>query len=334
MKKENEKTCDARGIDSARDLFMPHPLLRNAHLQTVVAYYCGYVPEPPSVTEIVSLDDGDAVTLEITTPTDWNKEQPTVLMLHGLCGSHNSSYLKRLTHKITREGARVVRMNLRNAGSGKGLARKSYHGGMSGDLETCIFRLYKKNPRSPLSVIGFSLGGSLLLKLLGENPSIHSFLKRAIVICPAISLESSSRRFEKLSNFFYRKNFLKSLKNQVLAQRELYPPNLLRSLRNCRSIYEFDDKFTAPYHGFKNAEDYYKKSSAVELIPYIRLKTHVLFAKDDPLVDCSLLKTEKIPENMEVLITETGGHIGFLGHPKKSHFRWMDYRILTWLELS
>ncbi len=327
------RTTDTSGI-SLNHSFIPHPLMKNGHLQTIIGNYYGQVEAPHSQRELVTLPDGDQISLEISTPNEWTQSCPTILMLHGLGGSHDSTYLKRLTHLVIEKGARAVRMNLRGCGSGKGLAKRGYHGGVSEDLKEVILTLNEKSPESPLSLVGFSLGGNVALKLLGEDTTIDSYLEKAIAVCPAISLEDSAIRFQKFSNSFYQRSFLRGLTDMVKEQKEMFPDELLQSLEHCKSLYEFDEIFTAPYYGFENVKDYYAKCSSKDLIPNITLKTHLLFAKDDPLVNGSLLSSEDLPDNIELIITKRGGHMGFLGNPKKSHFRWMDNQILTWLELD
>ena len=326
-------TTDTSGI-SLKHSFIPHPLIKNAHLQTVIANYYGQVEPPPSQRDLLTLPDGDQIALEISTPNEWTPNCPTILILHGLGGSHNSPYLKRLTYLIIEKGARAVRMNFRGCGSGKGLAKRAYHGGLSEDIKEVILSLNEKHPQSSLSLIGFSLGGGLTLKLLGEDTSIENYLEKAIAVCPAICLEDSAIRFQKFSNTLYQRSFLRYLTDIVKGQNETFSDELLQSLEQCKSIYEFDEIFTAPYYGFENAKDYYTKCSSKELIPNITVKTHILFAKDDPLVNGSLLNPDDLPDNIELIVTEKGGHMGFLGNPKKSHFRWMDHQILTWLELN
>ncbi len=326
------RITDTNGI-SMKHSFVPHPFLKNTHLQTIIGNYYGDVEDPLSQRELITLPDGDQISLEISTPDQWTQSCPTVLLVRGLGGSHDSTYLKRITHLVVEKGARAVRMNLRGCGSGKGLAKRGYHGGVSEDLKEVIHRVYEKYPLSPLSLVGFSLGGNITLKLLGEDTTINSYLEKAIAVCPAICLEDSSRRFQKRSNSFYQKSFLRGLTNMVKEQKEMFPDGLLESLESCKSLYEFDELFTAPHYGFENAKDYYTKCSAKDLIPNITLKTHILFAKDDPLVNGTLLDPKDLPDNIELIITEKGGHMGFLGHPKKSLFRWMDHQIMTWLEL-
>ena len=124
--------------------FHPHKLLKNAHIQTIVGCYHSPCPNPLSQSVPILLEDGDKIALEISTPKNWKQSSATVILIHGLAGSHESSYLKRLAHKMIDCGVKVIRMNLRGSGSGIGLAKKSYHGGLGSDIEEVI-RYLKKN---------------------------------------------------------------------------------------------------------------------------------------------------------------------------------------------
>lgn len=319
-------------VKTYRD-FHPYPYLSSPHLQSIFGYYFASVDNPESTTHLVHLEDGDQIALEISTPENWTPRSPTVLMVHGLGGSHESTYLKRLAQLTLEKGARAIRMNLRGCGTGKGFAKKGYHGGLSQDLKEVIVKLYEAHPLSPLSLVGFSLSGNTTLKLLGEDPHIHHYLERAVAVCPAISLEESSLRFKSFPNTMYQRSFLKTLVQTVKEQENEFPDGLLTSLQKCRSLYEFDELFTAPFWGFSDAKDYYTKSSSCHLIPNIKLNTHILFAADDPLIHFSHLDLQAIPSHVEVVITKHGGHMGFVGHPKKGPVRWMDHQIIHWLEL-
>jgi uncharacterized protein len=140
-----------------------HPLLTDPHLQTIVAAKVTFAREPLSTTCLVELPDGDRIALEVSTPTGWQPDDPTVVMLHGLCGCHRSPYMQRLARKLWRSGLRAVRMNLRGCGSGRGLARYPYHSGRSADVLAVLENLLQTTPQSPVTLIGFSLGGNIVL---------------------------------------------------------------------------------------------------------------------------------------------------------------------------
>lgn len=310
--------------------FRPFPFLKNPHLQTVLSTYSGKETAPPSFTQFISLSDGDVLVAEVSRAKDWTEENQTVLLVHGLAGSSESSYLIRLTHKFLAENKQIVRLNLRGSGKGEGLAHKPYHAGLSGDLYEVIKILNQSHPKSPLILIGFSLGGNMALKLAGEFLNLEPLLKKVIAICPPISLEDSARRFQERSNYFYQRSFLKYLRNIVRSKKQKFSQSLNQALLKCSSLYEFDNLFTAPFWGFENAKDYYNRCSSKAFISKITLPCHILFAKDDPLVNSNSLNEETLSSNIDLLITPYGGHMGFLGHPKYGAFRWMDEQILKW----
>lgn len=315
------------------DQFRPFPFLKNPHLQTIISVYFGNNSPPPSFTQFIPLSDGDLLAAEISTPKDWTEENQTLILVHGLAGSSDSPYLVRLSHKFLSENKQVVRLNLRGSGKGEGLAYKPYHGGLSQDLYEVIQILNQNYPKSPLILIGFSLGGNMALKLAGEFLNLEALLKKVIAICPSISLEDSAHRLQKRSNYVYQRSFLNYLKKIVQSKKQKFSQSLNHALLTCSSLYEFDDLFTAPFWGFKNAKDYYNKCSSEACIPKITLPCHILFAKDDPLVNSDCLKDSILPSNIDLLITPYGGHLGFLGDPKYGPFRWMDEQILKWINL-
>src|SRR5215467_14477290 len=163
--------------------FRPLPLLTNPHVQTLVAAKLAWSWEPPSVTRLVKLPDDDTIALEVSTPQGWQPDDQTVLLLHGLCGCHRSPYMQRMARKLLRCGIRAVRMNLRGCGSGRGLARSPYHSGQSADVLAVLESLQQACPRSPVTLVGFSLGGNISLKLAGELAAlVPANVRRVIAI--------------------------------------------------------------------------------------------------------------------------------------------------------
>src|SRR5579872_5882281 len=148
--------------------FEPFPYLENPHHQTVIGGLFNFPTEPPSQQKILALEDGDKISLEITSPEGWKPTDPTVILLHGLCGSHQSPNLVRMAKKLEPLGIRVIRYNMRGCGSGRGLARQVYHSGRSDDIFEVLKLLKQEWPDSPFLLIGFSLGGNIVLKLAGE----------------------------------------------------------------------------------------------------------------------------------------------------------------------
>ena len=314
--------------------FHPWLFLANPHLQTIVASQL-YVPlEPPSVTRLVPLPDGDHIALEVATPAAWQPEQPTVVMVHGLCGCHRSPYMMRLAYKLWRRGVRAVRMNLRGCGSGFGLARQPYHSGRSADVLCVLRALQQETPQSPTTLLGFSLGGNIALKLAGElQGTAATYLKQVIAVCPPADLAACSRLLGQPANRLYEQRFMRLLRAAVGARQRRFPDVPRVALPARLSLYTFDNIFTAPLCGFQDADDYYTRCSAAPLVPHITLPCRILFAADDPFIDATIFNTIDIPPNVQVIHTAHGGHLGFLGWPGRAGgYRWLDTVLLTWTD--
>lgn len=292
--------------------------------------------EPISRRKLVTLPDGDQISLEISKPENWMVHAPTVLLIHGLCGSHRSSYLVRMAKRLQSIGIRAVRMNMRGCGSGKGLAKEFYHAGRSDDVLEVLNVLKNEHPDSPITLLGYSLGANIALKLAGELQEGGSeVLNKVIAVSPPVNLLASVQMFDKPENAIYERRFSKELRDHVIElHRDSGKKTPLIVPKNLK-LFEFDHLFTAPQCGFANALDYYSKCSSASYVPQIQLPCQILFAKDDPLVCHSSLDGLPLPSNVQIYKTQKGGHLGFLGNPfKKPGFRWLDSLLLEWIQLA
>jgi len=289
--------------------------------------------DPPSEQKVVLLPDGDRVSLEITTPKGWKETDPTVLMVHGLCGSHKSPYLIRMVKRLEPLGIRSVRYNMRGCGSGRGLSKQIYHSGRSEDVFEAIKALKKEQPESPIILIGFSLGGNIVLKLAGElNDIATPFIDKVIAVSPPVDLYSSVLLIGDPINAIYEKYFYRLLRADVHYRhrkfRDLPRVKLPRNLK----IYEFDQIYTAPVCGFQSADDYYNKCSSIHLIGDIVIPCKILLAEDDPIVSSASLDGHILPANVSLFKTKKGGHMGYLASPKGGKgFYWLDSILLDWI---
>ena len=311
------------------DPFSPNLALRNPHLQTLLSYVLKREAEPLSTTQLIPLPDGDCLALEISTPKSWKLSDPTILMIPGTAGSHRSPYLVRLTNRLLEKNCRAIRLNFRGIGTGLGLAKKISHGGASDELLHVIKELNENFPDSPLSLIGFSLGGNILLKLAGEN-ELSQYLKKIIAVCPPLSLLDSSQRLTRLQNRIYQQSIVKAIIEIVESPKSQFSYKPKLPISNCKTLEEIDNLFTAPASGFSSAKDYYEKCSSLQFIPNITSPCHILFAQDDPLIDCSKINEIRLPQNIDLVQTRYGGHMGFLKNSIKNPF-WMDEQLLRWL---
>lgn len=314
--------------------FDPFPFVDDPHRQTIISSVFNFLFEPASERKIVQLPDGDKISLEITTPRDWKHTDLTVVLVHGLCGSHESPNMVRMAHRLEPLGIRTVRYNMRGCGSGKGLSKKIYHSGRSEDVFECLKVLKNEEPDSPIVLVGFSLGGNISLKLAGELGGLgKSFLSGVIAISPPVDLYSSIMRFAEPANAIYEKTFYRLLRADVHYRHNKFKD--LPSIRLPRNLklYEFDQIYTAPVCGFPNVMDYYSRCSAAQVVGDIALPCKILLAKDDPIISHHSLDHIKLPQNVSVFKTKKGGHMGYLGrYQGKKGLYWLDSLLVDWIE--
>lgn len=309
--------------------FQPPKYLSNPLFQTIVPYY---LPtgnsKPPIQRGVVDLEDGDRLLLAVSRPPGWKEGDRIVLLIHGLAGSEDSSYLLRICSKLYKKGYLVVRANLRSCGPGRGMASRPYHSGRSEDARAVLNWLAKNYPKSPISQIGFSLSANITLKMLGEDDSlIVPNLDSAMAISPPLNLRSSAEKitknYFKIFNYF----FLLRLKKDVADILVDFPQLPKVEWPKKMNLIDFDHLYTAPRSGFKDAFDYYDSVSSLQFVPQIKRKTLILLSLDDPIVDTTGLDKIKIPDSVDTIQLNTGGHVGFL-EPKRF---WMDETIIDWL---
>lgn len=313
--------------------FKPLSLLKTGHQQTLAAVFwpTGF-DIPPEINHIIELEDGDRLSLLENTTT--NPNSPICLLVHGLTGSHRSNYMVRLTRKLVKAGFRVCRLNLRGCGTGTGLAKHPYHSGRSDDLKATLAYLSNQYPGTPIHILSFSLGANIALKMAGEmgdsKPGTFASLS---AVSPPLDLYASVRRISAPPNRVYDQYFAKALIKSVEVIHDHYPELGPHSLPNVNSVFEFDDIYTAPINGFKDACDYYTQCSSKHFIPDIRVPTLILHAKDDPLVSSNAFKAKYYTNKyLHWVLTQHGGHVGFLGvTPQRFSYQWMDSLLLRWV---
>jgi uncharacterized protein len=315
--------------------FEPHPLLRNRHAQTLAGTYLPSGRYPyRAVHYRVMLSDGDAIVVHDDIPADWQAGGRVALLIHGLAGCHSSVYMVRIAAKLNRAGVRTFRMDLRGCGSGEGLASLPYHAGRSDDVRTALEFIGKLCPDAPVTLVGFSLSGNIVLKLLGEAPdAVPKNVVKAAALCPAIDLGRCVRSLVGPVQKVYDRYFVRVLSRQIRTNCRLRPDVVpLAAPRRLKSMFEFDDIYTGPVCGFGSADNYYSTSSAARHIERIRVPTLILAAEDDPLVTIACFEGLRPPPNVILHITRHGGHLGFIGKsgidPDR---RWMDWRIVDWV---
>lgn len=304
--------------------FDPLPGFSSPHLQTFMACFAPCGSPPPSVSQIIHLDDGDALWCEISTPPNWTDTQKTIVMIHGLGGCHQANYMIRASRKFYQKGYRAVRLNMRCCGSGNNLAKLPYHGGLSSDVLQVIRQLKKETPSSPIVLIGFSLGGNIALKLAGElGENDENLLDMTIAVCPPVDLAETAKIMARPTNQVYNRYYM------------YYLEKLTKQWTNGRpfsNVYEFDEIVTVPIWGFKNPHEYYQNSSSRYKLSHIKHACHILFAEDDPFINHKVCLDSKRSDMTNIWLSKYGGHMGFFGWADKEHgYFWLDRLLLDWI---
>ncbi len=315
--------------------FRPHVLFRGGHAQTFAGAYWPYRrPVYRARKHHVRLADGDQIVLHDDCPASWRPKDRSALLIHGLAGCHESGYMVRLAHKLSERGIRAFRMDLRGCGAGVQLARLPYHSGRSEDAAAALEAIGRHLPHSPTTLVGFSLGANITLKLLGElggRPCGN--LDSAMAVCPPIDLAACSRHLSRLTNRVYDRHFVRSLLRHLEYRRSVLPEVAHVPFdRRPRTLWEFDNTFTAVVCGFGTADDYYREASSVGRIPHIRRPTLVLASRDDPMIPCEALQQVNRPSCVRVHFADGGGHLGFVARRGiDPDCRWMEWRVIDWV---
>jgi hypothetical protein len=314
--------------------FEPHPLLRGGHAQTLAAVYLPSARIPRLARRYeVQLDDGDRLVLHDDAPRQWQAGDRVVALAHGLAGSHASGYMRRIAWKLNQRGLRTFRIDLRGWGAGFALARWPFHGGRSADVGAAIDSIVRLCPGSPITLIGFSLGASTAIKLLGEREQHVSVVDSLVAVCPPLDLGRCARRISEPRNRLYDRHFVAMLMRQIQRRRkqQLTATSVYPS-RRPRTLYEFDDLFTAPACGFGTAENYYRHASAGQFLAQLEVDSLDLRAADDPLIDAEDFDPRQLPRCVEWEVTPSGGHVGFIARRGLCpDLRWMDWRVVDWV---
>ena len=252
-----------------------------------------------------------------------------------------------ITGKALAAGMNVIRYNQRNCGGTDALAPVLYHSGLSNDVAAVARQVIERDGVSRLALVGFSMGGNIVLKLAGEWGSQAPPQFRGVAACcPAIDLAISSDTLHHFSNRLYEKYFLWALNRRMLQKARLFPGHFdVSRLRGIRSLREFDDKITAYYCGFTGVSDYYNRASAAHGIERIAVPTLILHAANDPFIRITAETRQKISSNPNITFVETedGGHCAFVGSPVRidddrngSHANcndgfWAEHEIVNFL---
>ncbi|MBX3730989.1 MAG: alpha/beta fold hydrolase [Verrucomicrobiae bacterium] len=312
--------------------YRPPWWLRGGHAQTVWASAFRRVVAGAPVRERLELPDGDFLDL------DWHRvgASRVVIIAHGLEGDSRRGYVRGLARALNRRAWDVVAWNLRGCSGEPNRLPRSYHSGASEDLAAVVSGIAGRG-HATVAVCGFSLGGNLTLKFLGEGRPEGARVVAGVAVSVPCDLRASALRLDASVNRIYLRRFLDSLRHRMDAKRRQFGaiiPVVDRAA--IRNFLDFDDRFTAPLHGFRDAADYWERCSALRFLSGIRVPTLVLNAADDPFLtpECHPRQDAAKNPRLTVEITDHGGHVGFVGGGRHPGEYWSELRIASFLEAA
>lgn len=312
--------------------YSAHFLFQNPHINTIVPNRLREIRNLSYSRKRIQTPDNDYLDLDFALSADQNsKSDNIVLIIHGLEGSSQSIYAKALCSHLNINAQHAVVLNLRGCSGELNLLPQSYHSGKTDDLETAIRYLIAENYKH-IHLVGYSLGGNLMLKYLGDcNKQNHSQLVSAIAVSTPCHLESSSKKLGLWQNRIYLNRFLSQLKVKVVAKSKLMelPGISLQNVRKAQNFHEFDNAFTAPIHGFKNANHYYTSCSSINVLHFISLPTLIINALDDSFLttECYPFAQANLNPFLHLETPNKGGHVGFVNILPLNKPQWLEKRI-------
>ena len=311
------------------------PVFRNPHLLTIAG---NFWPRPldervfPVTARLFRTEPNVQVLVHSQAPTgDCAGE---IIIVHGLEGSSSAGYARSLAQAALYAGYAVHRFNMRSCGGTESVCGNTlYHSGQTSDLLSVIQQIQPEGSSIPLFLLGFSLGGNVVLKLAGElSMGARDRISGVAAVSAPIDLAACARMLGKRSNLLYARRFLVRLKQRIRAKERLRPGLFdLKHLDRVKTIYEFDDKFTAPSFGFGTADNYYATQSSQQFLERIRIPALLIQAKDDPMIPFDVYRHPALSLNpfLRLLAVDHGGHLGFISRWKPRF--WLDGVLLEWL---
>ena len=341
-----ENAMNARPVDSAAGShrwltpFVPRRGLSNGHLQTIVG---NFLPRPtfdlPAIAETVEVDpnDGSRVLCQCHwQPEPGRRSRLTAVLVHGLEGSSESQYILGVTARCWAAGFNVVRMNMRNCGDTDNLTPTLYHSGLSDDVGAVVSYFAEKYGLERVVLVGYSMGGNLVLKLAGEWGN-RPPLAAVATVCPAMDLAPGSDALHQPENRLYEYRFLLGLIRRYRRKAALFPDRYQAwGIGPLHSLREFDDKIVSRYCGFRNADDYYYRAAAARVVDGIAVPTLILHAADDPFVRIMPETRARLEANPHIDFVETahGGHCAFLSRDPGDEIHWAEAMLIRYLRAA
>lgn len=307
-------------------------IFRSAHFQTIYPSLFRKVETVTRRRERIETEDDDFLDLDWSVELDSKK---LVILMHGLEGSSQKAYMQGMATVFCRSGWNVLSTNFRGCSGETNRQIKSYHSGATEELQTILNHVFENYTYDTISLVGFSLGGNLILKYLGDcAETVDTRIKAAAALSVPCDLASSSIKLEGFQNRIYMERFMRTLRKKIRDKIERFPGQLEdHGLSKMKTFREFDGTYTAPIHGFTSAEDYWSRASSKPVISKITIPTLMINAANDPFLTpaCYPLEAAQTNSNFYLEIPKQGGHVGFVNFGLKKTY-WSERRALEFVE--
>ena len=288
-------------------------LFKNGHLSTLYSAKLRLQKVPDYTRERIHLPDSDFLDI------DWCHSGPNttdlIIMLHGLEGNAKRTYMVGGTNHALALGWDVAAVNFRGCSGEPNLKYYSYNAGKTDDLEVVVQHIAAQNKYKRIALVGYSLGGNMILKYLGDSSPGAAHIYKGVAVSSPLSLKDSLARLEEPQNWIYRTSFLWSMKRKLVKKQREFPDHILpKTIKSISSILDFDNTYTAPAHGFKDAFQYYQHSSSLHYLPNIKVPVLILNAKNDSFLSGKCYPTTLANESKHIYLEMPihGGHVGFV----------------------
>lgn len=302
--------------------------LFNKHLETIFPAVARKVKFEYQHKERITTSDDDFLEIGFSN-CDSNK---LVIISHGLEGDMNRPYMRGMAKACFENGYDVIAWNFRGCGTQLNTRLRFYHSGETDDLHTVINYALQKKKYSAVNLVGFSLGGNITLKYGGEQRTRSTLLKKIVAISVPMDLHTSSAKLSKPSNRLYHHRFLKSLKTKVMDKSKIMRGLDVKKINSLKTIKAFDDCYTAPLHGFANADEYYNQCSSIKFVESIKIPTLIVNAANDPFLSEECYPVSLLKDHRYVRFEKPsrGGHVGFAQFNREGLY-WSEQRVLEFL---
>ncbi|MEA3229165.1 MAG: hydrolase [Campylobacterota bacterium] len=317
--------------------FQPSFFFKNRHTQTLYSSFFRKLPNLEIEIETFELDDGDFVECHWYNKPKINSSTPIIILFHGLAGSYKSPYIQGVMSEAKKEGFASVVMHFRGCSGKENHLPRAYHSGDSGDALAWIETIQQRYKHSKIFTVGYSLGGNMILKLLGELGE-NSPISASVSVSAPLQLDICADAIDNGFSKFYQWHLIKALN---LSLEKKYNKHDMESLINLKkdkvkkikTFWEFDNIYTAPIHGFDSAQDYYTKCSSKQFLKDIKTPTLIIHAIDDPFMDTKIIpKKEELSKHINLELSENGGHVGFIGGTFFKPNYWLEKRIVKYFK--